>query len=228
MPKRPCAITLTPDGSTILCGDKFGDAYALPLIPSDKPIALPKTPKPAMSFQPSATPLTVHSKSNLRALQQQLRQPPPKKTEDESAPAFERNLLLGHVSLMTDLVFVSLPSSASSKGSQDYILTADRDEHIRVSRGPPQTHIIENYCLGHSSFISKICIPQSLPELLISGGGDDYLLVWDWRAGRALQKAQLRENPSKEDPAVRGIWAVSLANNSNIERQVVVFVALEG
>jgi tRNA (guanine-N(7)-)-methyltransferase subunit TRM82 len=227
MPKRPCAVTLTSDGNTILCGDKFGDVYALPLIPSDKPIAPPKISKQAKSYQPSATPLTVHSKRNLAALEQQLRHPP-QKTEDKPAPTFERNLLLGHVSLLTDLAFVSLPSSASSKGSQDYILTADRDEHIRVSRGPPQTHIIENYCLGHSSFISKICIPQSLPELLISGGGDDYLLVWNWREGRILQKVPLRESPSKEEPAVRGIWAVSLVNHSNAERQVMAFVALEG
>ncbi|KAG9924666.1 hypothetical protein KCU98_g21591, partial [Aureobasidium melanogenum] len=34
MPKRPCAVLVTPDNKTILCGDKFGDVYSLPLFPS--------------------------------------------------------------------------------------------------------------------------------------------------------------------------------------------------
>lgn len=228
MPKRPSAVTLTPDGNTILCGDKFGDVYALPLIPSDKPSISRKNPKPAKPFQPSATSLTVHTKRNLEALEQQRRQAG-QRSEQKSEPTFERNLLLGHVSLLTDVAFVSLSSSTSSGESRDYLLTADRDEHIRVSRGPPQTHIIENYCLGHSSFISKICIPQSFPELLISGGGDDYLLVWDWRAGQVLQKVPLSPSSPKEELAVRGIWAVPLATSSDVEtRRVIVFVALEG
>ncbi|KAL1970551.1 hypothetical protein VTN77DRAFT_4195 [Rasamsonia byssochlamydoides] len=215
MPKRPSAVTLTPDGNTILCGDKFGDVYALPLIPSDKPkVRKSSKPKP---FQPSATTLTVHTKRNLEALEQQLRQQnSQQKSEEKTVPTFERNLLLGHVSMLTDLAFVSV-------SSRDYILTADRDEHIRVSRGPPQTHIIENYCLGHSSFISRICIPQSFPELLISGGGDDHLLVWDWRAGQVLQKVSLSESSPKEELAVRGIWAIPLE-----ARLDMVFVALEG
>ena len=32
MPKRPCAVALTPDESTLLCADKFGDIYSLPLM----------------------------------------------------------------------------------------------------------------------------------------------------------------------------------------------------
>lgn len=228
MPKRPSAVTLTPDGNTILCGDKFGDVYALPLIPSDKPNVPRKSSKPAKPFQPSASSLTVHSKRNLEALEQQRRQLA-QRSEPKSEPTFERNLLLGHVSLLTDLAFVSLSSSTSSSESRDYILTADRDEHIRVSRGPPQTHIIENYCFGHSSFVSKICIPQSFPELLISGGGDDYLLVWDWRAGQVLQKVPLIPSSPKEELAVRGIWAIPLLTSSDVEnRRVIVFVAIEG
>ena len=30
MPKRPCAIQISPDNTTIICGDKFGDVYSLP------------------------------------------------------------------------------------------------------------------------------------------------------------------------------------------------------
>jgi tRNA (guanine-N(7)-)-methyltransferase subunit TRM82 len=133
-------------------------------------------------------------------------------------------MLLGHVSLLTDLAFVSLPSSTSSSASRHYIITADRDEHIRVSRGPPQAHIIETYCLGHLSFISKICVPPSLPELLISGGGDNYLLVWKWETGELLQKIPLSQDSSPADMAVRGIWTISLGDKD----QVTVLVAFEG
>ncbi|KAJ4417395.1 tRNA (guanine-N(7)-)-methyltransferase non-catalytic subunit trm82, partial [Neurospora sp. IMI 360204] len=32
MPKRPCALALTPDNKTILSADKFGDVFSLPLL----------------------------------------------------------------------------------------------------------------------------------------------------------------------------------------------------
>ena len=49
------------------------------------------------------------------------------------------HLILGHTSLLTSFC---LPSD------EKYIITADRDEHIRVS-WYPQGYCIENYCLGH-------------------------------------------------------------------------------
>lgn len=224
MPKRPCALSLTTDGNIILCGDKFGDVYSLPLIPSDKP-NLPKNPAAKKPLQPAASSLTVHTKRNLAALEQQLRQAAKSSnSEEKTGPSFEHKLLLGHVSMLTDLAFVSLPSGPSSSGPRDYILTADRDEHIRVSRGPPQTHVIENFCLGHTSFISRICIPQWQPEILISGGGDDYLLVWNWRESRILQKVPLLDpNSESREVAVRGIWAVP-----SVATARVILVAIEG
>jgi len=90
--------------------------------------------------------------------------------------------------MLTDLACASVQSEQGKE--RNYILTADRDEHIRVSRGIPQTYIIEGFCLGHKSFVSKICILSS--DLLVSGGGDDELYVWDWQYGRLLFKLDLR------------------------------------
>jgi hypothetical protein len=48
-------------------------------------------------------------------------------------------LILGHTSLLT--AFILTPD-------ETHIITADRDEHIRVSWFP-QGHTIESFCLGH-------------------------------------------------------------------------------
>ena len=200
MPKRPSAIVLTPDDSTILCADKFGDVYSMPLVGhSYGPMVLNGHDADGTSgtrhhnqkqkpFAPSATPLTVHTKKNRDALRQQQKIKHHK--AEKNALNFDHTLLLGHVSLLTDVVFITLDSLPNKP--QDYILTSDRDEHIRVSRGIPQAHIIEGYCLGHTEFITKLCVPPVYPHLLISGGGDEYLLLWDWRAGRILQQLDVQ------------------------------------
>lgn len=54
------------------------------------------------------------------------------------------SLLLGHVSLLT--TFLLSPN-------EQYIITADRDEHIRIS-WYPQSYTIEQFCLGHLKYIS--------------------------------------------------------------------------
>ena len=245
MPKKPCAVVITPDCSTILCGDKFGDVYSLPLLPTDEAGLHPK-PSPAARkpYQPSASRLTVHTKGNLKALEHQLRTS--STIPEKSPPSFERNLLLGHVSMLTDLVFAESTFGAAS-APRGYILTSDRDEHIRVSRGPPQAYVIQSYCLGHTAFVSKLCVPPWHQSTLISGGGDNFILVWDWIKGELLQKIQLHRPPdSQQSPqngtaiatlerdairnAVAGIWAVSFAENAILRHTApgVILVALEG
>ena len=190
MPKRPCAIALSPDNSMIISADKFGDVYSLPLLvpeATDLPPINSTTPTPEPTFVkpfiPAANNLTVHSQRNRKALENQKRQS--NRTAEKTEPNFEHKLLLGHVSMLTDLALVSVDG-------KNYILTADRDEHIRVSRGIPQAHIIEGFCLGHTEFISRLCIPTDRAGVLISGGGDDELYVWDWVKGVLVSKADLR------------------------------------
>ncbi|KAF4625905.1 hypothetical protein G7Y89_g12261 [Cudoniella acicularis] len=187
MPKRPCALEITKDSVTIISADKFGDVYSLPLIASET--AAPKEVSRESSviserpFKPAANELTIHSQRNRKALANQKRQA--LTGAEKTGPTFEHSLLLGHVSLLTDVKL------AYSNG-KNYIITADRDEHIRVSRGTPQTHIIEGFCLGHKEFISRICIPKERPDLLISGGGDNNLFVWRWESGELISGAELK------------------------------------
>ena len=200
MPKRPCAIALTPDDSTILCADKFGDVYALPLLglpyesTKNDAVETPteseakNAPKP---FTPAATSKTVHTRKNREALRHQMRltnQKPEKRSLQ-----FDHTLLLGHVSLLTDVVSVTITDENPTDPRQrTYILTADRDEHIRVSRGIPQAYVIEGYCLGHTEFVSKLCVPDWNKRILVSAGGDDFLLVWDWLTGTVRQRVDLK------------------------------------
>ncbi|KAK2463593.1 hypothetical protein APHAL10511_004344 [Amanita phalloides] len=82
-------------------------------------------------------------------------------------------LVLGHTSLLTAFLF---------SHDERYIITADRDEHIRVSWFP-QGFVIEMYCLGHEKYVSAIHVPPYSPSTLVSGGGDPVLKVWDWMSG---------------------------------------------
>lgn len=192
MPKRPCALEVTPDNRTILCADKFGDVWALPLLGQPYETTDPDKMKDAVDepkpFVPAATPLTVHTKKNRNALLQQQslsRKAPLKKTI-----TFEKQLVLGHVSLLTEILCAALPQKSGKK--RNYVITSDRDEHIRVSRGLPQAFVIENYCLGHTAFISQMCLIPPKPRLLVSGGGDDYLMLWDWPTGEIIQRVDLK------------------------------------
>lgn len=239
MPKRICAVALTKGQTTILAGDKFGDAYALPLHPSSD--RLPETPSnPQLdtptAFRPSASELTVHTKGNREALRQQQlqRQSGPRR----EAPLFEHHLILGHVSVLTDLV----TGRDRLNGDREYILTADRDEHIRVSRGVPQAHIIINYCLGHTEFVSKLCVIPEHPQFLISGGGEPSLRVFDWLHGKSVAQANLEESleqvnsnsaleglsGSGEKRSVSCIQALSIPGSQDGDDLVMIMLALEG
>ena len=99
-------------------------------------------------------------------------------------------LILGHASPLYAFTFTA---------DEKFIVTADRDEHIRVSWFP-KGYNIEMYCLGHLKcvipplkicaslmqfyrFVSAIHIPKNDSSSLISGGGDPMLKIWDWATG---------------------------------------------
>lgn len=56
-------------------------------------------------------------------------------------PDLEKNskLLLGHLSIVTDMLSL-----------ENYLVTCDRDEKIRVSL-IPRTFLVHSWCLGHKS-----------------------------------------------------------------------------
>ena len=215
MPKRPSAVTLIDNDSKIVCADKFVDVYTLPLLPTSEEYEAAKQAalNASKAYRPAASEATVHSKANLRSLESQ------KKRALESTDVkireslgFAHDLLLGHVSMITDVVVAEVPSQVEEGKSRSYIITSDRDEHIRISRGPPQSYVIEGFCLGHTQFVSKLCL--ATPEILVSGGGDDDLLVWDWQKRQIMSKIPLKsvvaqvtgKAESECQVAVSGMW----------------------
>lgn len=96
--------------------------------------------------------------------------------------------ILGHVSMLTSLVVTN-----DSMGKQK-ILTADRDEHIRVSNYP-KSFVIDRWLFGHREFVSELVIPSFNKELLISAGGDEFFILWAWERSEEplLQKVNIKD-----------------------------------
>ncbi|KAK4176330.1 hypothetical protein QBC36DRAFT_214247 [Triangularia setosa] len=236
MPKRPCSLALTTDQKTILSADKFGDVYAIPLIPSAESTLPPsvqslpsRSATPAsvqIPFKPQANDKTVHTKRNLKALENQKismelsLKAAAEKSAAEDQPAFEHTLLLGHVSMLTAITVA--PGIGATGEQREWIITADRDEHVRVSRGIPQAYFIEGFCLGHEDFISRLCVIPNRPDLLLSGGGDDDLFLWKWKEQQLLGRANLLEQvkdlvePEATKVAVSRLKAFVLASGETM------------
>ncbi|KAL2913801.1 tRNA (guanine-N(7)-)-methyltransferase non-catalytic subunit trm82 [Polyrhizophydium stewartii] len=96
-------------------------------------------------------------------------------------PTKRAQLLVGHVSMITDLAW---------SHDRKFIITADRDEKIRVSKYP-NSFEIERFCLGHEQYVTRILPLPNAPGVLVSGGGDPYLILWDYTSGTILQKLQV-------------------------------------
>jgi tRNA (guanine-N(7)-)-methyltransferase subunit TRM82 len=94
--------------------------------------------------------------------------------------------LLGHVSMLTDVVMAQSPAA---NGAKQFIITADRDEHIRVSNYP-KLYVIKHWLFGHREYVSTMLTMQE--RLLVSGGGDDYVCLWNWCDNELLDTASLR------------------------------------
>jgi tRNA (guanine-N(7)-)-methyltransferase subunit TRM82 len=126
--------------------------------------------------------------------------------------------ILGHVSMLVDI------KAAQKDNGKQYIITADRDEHIRVTRYP-QTYVIEHWLFGHTEFVSVIETLPWNPHQLVSAGGDDFVAHWDWTTGELLQTFDIRplveqylnesHNPVKRSDSKREITVSHLIPINN-------------
>ncbi len=190
MPKRPCSIALTLDEKTILSADKFGDVYSLPSFPREPRQTMLRLKNQRMHLPHQLPPSPTLGSSSLKLMrrrftqaatfglsgdQERERENRKRELEKEAQTTrmfrnSEHTLLLGHVSMLTSVI-------PASHGSRQYIITADRDEHIRVSRGIPHTHVIESYCLGHKDFV-KSCAFRHRGVRCLSQAGEMVICVF--------------------------------------------------
>ena len=117
-----------------------------------------------------------------------------------------KRLLLGHTaSMLTGLNVVS------SDEQQQFILTADRDEKVRVSNFSA-THIIHGYLLGHSSFISCMDAISNERSLCLTGSGDGTSRLWDYKTCKEVgmlpvvikKAAEEQEDDVMEEEGIEG------------------------
>lgn len=98
-------------------------------------------------------------------------------------PLEKGTLLLGHLSMLLDILVTS---------DEKYVITADRDEKIRVSKFP-NSYNIESYCLGHNKFVNNIAEVPHDQEILVSCGGDGTFIFWDYKSGKELHRFPFKE-----------------------------------
>ncbi|KAI3432660.1 hypothetical protein D9Q98_004204 [Chlorella vulgaris] len=108
----------------------------------------------------------------------------------------EPEVLLGHYCAI-------LTSLALSSGGR-FLATTDRDQRARVSVMPADplagAHEIQSFCLGHTAFVScSTFVKQSAEELLVTGGGDGTLRLWDPLNGELLHTLEL---PPMQQPGL--------------------------
>lgn len=85
----------------------------------------------------------------------------------------ESSELLGHLSIITGISFAN-----------DFLVTADADAKIRVSKYP-NTFTVQSFCLGHTGFISSlVCVPEH--SRLFSSSADGTIRIWDMITGEQL------------------------------------------
>ncbi|XP_077978722.1 tRNA (guanine-N(7)-)-methyltransferase non-catalytic subunit wdr4-like [Glandiceps talaboti] len=96
-------------------------------------------------------------------------------------PEKPADMILGHLSMLLDVVV-----SEDDK----FVITADRDEKIRVSHYP-NGYNIHNYCLAHTDFVSRLMLLPWQPEVLITGSGDGTIRAWNFSQGQLLDTFKL-------------------------------------
>lgn len=89
----------------------------------------------------------------------------------------------GHISQVLDI---------QMNKEQDYFVTSDRDEKIKVVKWPDHCEI-ESFCLGHKEFVSSIeFFELGDKEWLVSGSGDASLRIWDYTKGETAHEIKTK------------------------------------
>ena len=98
------------------------------------------------------------------------------------------SVLLGH--------YCSVVTSISISSDERFLATTDRDSRARVTLLPGSltsgAFEIQSYCFGHTNFINCCSFfKQNEKEVLLTGGGDGTVRMWDLMTGFELASLQV-------------------------------------
>ncbi|KAL4452620.1 hypothetical protein ABPG75_008282 [Micractinium tetrahymenae] len=100
----------------------------------------------------------------------------------------EPEILLGH--------YCAIITSLSLSAGGRLLATTDRDNRVRVSIMPAEplagAHEIQSFCFGHTAFVTcSAFVQHGGQELLVTGGGDGTLRLWEPFGGKLLHTLEL-------------------------------------
>ncbi|CAH0396233.1 unnamed protein product [Bemisia tabaci] len=83
----------------------------------------------------------------------------------------------------------------------NFIITCDRDEKIRVSHYP-NSYNIQTYCLGHEEFVTSINLFSASAKIILSSSGDGTIRFWNYLTGAELSVYNCSDDvqPDTEKP----------------------------
>jgi tRNA (guanine-N(7)-)-methyltransferase subunit TRM82 len=168
LPKKPSAITFTPESDSILVADRFGNVHKFGL----KDILSGKNAAKATGDDHEDEDGDDHEDDE---------NPSGKDIEDEA-----QNIILGHFGTISDLRFT---------GNGKHLISADRDDRIRVSRWP-HAYVVQSFCLGHTNFVVQ-SKPVGASNFVVSGSGDGTVRSWNILTGAEVGKVDLDASEAK-------------------------------
>eukprot|EP01111_Echinosteliopsis_oligospora_P000933 TRINITY_DN1115_c1_g1_i3.p1 TRINITY_DN1115_c1_g1~~TRINITY_DN1115_c1_g1_i3.p1 ORF type:complete len:405 (+),score=129.58 TRINITY_DN1115_c1_g1_i3:71-1285(+) len=170
--KKTTAALFSHDDETVVFSDKFGDVYSFP---AQSPSPSSSSSSTTTTTTSSSSPSSSSSSSTTTAADSATDKSNDKGKVKNKDTEGSQNIM-GHYASITDMTMTP---------DGKYLITADKDEHIRVSHFP-HAFDISCYCLSHKEFVSRIFTAHSLKDNLISGSGDGSLRLWNWTNGHLL------------------------------------------
>ncbi|GLE03932.1 hypothetical protein PINS_up012843 [Pythium insidiosum] len=132
-------------------------------------------------------------------------------------PDLSRDLkpLLGHTT--------SMITAVATAANDSLLLTADRDEKVRVSHFP-RTSLVQSYCLGHKAALTAVVSSVMTPDLAVSTSLDNTIKLWRLSTGEEIDSAALLD--ADADASTLRHTAIAISNTHNVVAVVVRGAAL--
>jgi WD40 repeat protein len=165
LPKRASALAFSPRSDFLYIGDKFGEVHCVSVL----------APNRSLSSSPKVAAANGNNKGD--------------HTNNAGEGDAQVTRVLGH--------FCSIITSIAVCPQHKLLATADRDRKVRVTcipsgmqeQGQPQAMPeIQSYCVGPENFANHVFFVTS--ELLITGGADGFIRMWNAVAGKEVAALQ--------------------------------------